>query len=193
MTDATDLLERPASRWSWWKARTLFLPTLAWNVLLGRVFRVRHWYDRITPDVWLGALPFPRDVSRLAELGINSVVNTCEEYAGPQSRYCELGIEQLRIPTVDFTHPHLSAVDQAVDFMQTRIAGGGKVYVHCKAGRGRSATVVACWLIATQGLDRRQAQALLTQRRPHVNRHLEERPVVIEFERRLRQRNRVCT
>ena len=187
MTAPLERFERPASRWSWLKARGLFWPTFSWNVLLGRLLRIRHWYDRVTPAVWLGALPCPRDVPRLAEMGITAVVNTCEEYSGPRAAYRRYGIEQLRIPTVDFTHPRLSDVTAAVDFMQSRIAGGGKVYVHCKAGRGRSATVVACWLMAAQGLNRDQAQALLLERRPHVNRHLADRPVVIEFERRLQR------
>ena len=39
--------------------------------------------------------------------GVRAVVNTCEEYVGPVAQYQHHGIEQLRIPTTDFTHPKL--------------------------------------------------------------------------------------
>jgi atypical dual specificity phosphatase len=166
------------------KARLFFLPTLGWNLLLGRVLATRHWWDEIDPTVWLGALPFRSDVKKLAQVGVTAVVNTCEEYAGPVAEYEKFGIRQLRIPTVDFTHPTLADVEKAVEFIENQRRNGGKVYVHCKAGRGRSATVVACWLIAAKGLNRQQAQRLLSERRPHVNPRIGDRPVVKEFESR---------
>jgi atypical dual specificity phosphatase len=66
------------------------------------------------------------------------------------------------LPTPDWTHsPTITGIRQAVHFIN-RLAvcdmcvsmdvfsfdGTGKsVYVHCKAGRSRSATVVACYLV----------------------------------------------
>jgi hypothetical protein len=38
-------------------ARTTFLPTLAYNVIMERV-SVRNWWDRIDKNMVLGALPF---------------------------------------------------------------------------------------------------------------------------------------
>jgi atypical dual specificity phosphatase len=168
------------------KARLLFVPTLLWNVLLGRLLRRRHWWDEIEPNVLLGALPFVSDVHNLAKAGVTAVVNTCEEAAGPESAYQKFGIRQFRIPTIDFTHPKLADVENAVKFIEVELAKGGKVYVHCKAGRGRSATVVLCWLLAARGMSRQQAQLHLNQCRPHVNPRIAERPVVIEFEKRRR-------
>lgn len=162
-------------------ARLLFVPTLLWNMLLGRLLRVRHWWDSVDEHVILGAFPFARDASRLQALGVRAVVNTCEEYAGPQAAYREAGIEQLRIPTIDFTPPSLADVEKAVQFMDEQIAQGKKIYVHCKAGRGRSATVVLCWLIANRQLTPEAAQAHLISSRPHVNRGLAQREVVRQF------------
>ncbi len=169
------------------KARLLFVPTLSWNILLGRALKLRHWWDEIDPAVVLGALPFGRDVPKLVASGVTAVVNTCEEYAGPVAAYERFGIRQFHMPTIDFTHPKLADVENAVEFIEKELEQGGKVYVHCKAGRGRSATVVACWLIAARGLSRHEAQRLLSQKRPHVNPHIADRPVVIEFESRRRR------
>lgn len=153
-------------------------------MLLGRWLRVRHWWDRIDDHVILGALPFARDVPRLAAEGVRAAVNTCEEYAGPLAAYAAAGIRQLHIPTTDFHPPRLEDIEQAVEFMRECAQRGETVYVHCKAGRARSATIVVCWLIATRGFDPHEAQLFVQQRRPHVNRQLAQRPVVQEFARR---------
>lgn len=58
------------------------------------------------------------------------------------------GVEQLRLSTVDLTGvPSLENLHRGVEFaLQHREQGTG-VYVHCKAGRSRSATLAAAYLI----------------------------------------------
>ena len=69
-----------------------------------------------------------------------------------------------------------------------RMAGANhSTYVHCKAGRGRSATVVMCWLIERHGLTPVEARERLESIRPHVNRVLDQRPVVLEFYERFQE------
>lgn len=175
---------------NWLYSRTVFYPTLFWNMALGRWLKTRNWWDEVDPHVVLGAFPFANDAELLAKIGITGVVNTCEEYAGPVDEYQKYGIEQFRMPTIDFTHPKIDDVIAAVEFIDATIAKGtsadqpGRVYVHCKAGRARSATVVICWLMKTRQICKEDAQQVINRARPHVNRHLCSRPVVIEFERR---------
>ena len=161
--------------------RLLFYPTLCWNVLLSRVLRVRRWRDRIDETVLLGALPFPSHAADLHAEGVRGVVNTCEEYGGPVAEYDRLGMTQLYIPTLDFQPPNLDELERAVEFIAGHRDRGEGVYVHCKAGRGRSTTVVLCWLIASQGLTPEEAQRLVEGKRPHVNHHIYLRPVVAGF------------
>ncbi len=167
----------------WLKARLLFYPTLAWNMLLGRWLKKRNWWDPIAPQVILGALPLASDVPKLAAAGVGAVVNTCEEYRGPQQAYKQWDIKQFYIPTVDFTHPSFEDVCKAVEFIDSQIQAKKSVYIHCKAGRGRSATVAICWLIKSRQITAEQAQIVLSEARPHVNQHLVERPVVRQFEK----------
>ncbi len=171
----------PSPRMSRFYAQSLFYPTLAWNYMLARIFNRRRWWDRIDPLVIVGAFPFGRDVEGLYREGVRAVVNTCEEYAGPIIQYERHGIEQLRIPTTDFTHPRLKDVEQAVDFVQRHVDAGDTVYIHCKAGRARSATVAICWLMKYRGYSMDEAQAELLNKRPHINPRLTERPVVRQF------------
>ncbi len=168
-------------------ARTIFYPTLAWNILHGRVLRRRNWWDSIDSQIILGALPFARDVPAMAELGVRGVVNTCEEYVGPTKAYARFGIEQHHMPTIDFTHPKFQDVCQAVEFIEQHAAKSQSIYIHCKAGRARSATVAMCWLIKSQQISAAQAQTWLLDKRPHVNAKLAFRPVVMEFEKKFRQ------
>ena len=167
--------------WQALKIKLIYYPTLFWNVLLGRWLKLRNWWDRIDDQMIIGALPFASDVPKLSHEGVTGVVNTCLEYPGPKEAYGEAGIEQHWMPTVDFTHPKLEDVERAVEFINRQTEQGGTVYVHCKAGRARSATVVMCWLIDAKGMTPGEAQKLLLEKRPHVNPHVESRPVVQKF------------
>lgn len=162
-------------------ARSVFYPTLAWNYTLARILGVRNWWDRIDEKVIVGAYPFASDVPAMHDQGVRAVVNTCEEYSGPQKEYAKFGIEQLHIPTTDFTHPRLEDVARAVEFVQDHVEAGDSVYIHCKAGRARSATVAICWLMKYRGLSMQAGQAKLLNARPHINPRLTERPVVQAF------------
>jgi len=162
-------------------ARSLFLPTFAWNYLLARVLHRRNWWDQVDPMVILGALPLKSDVKKLAKLDVHGVVNMCQEYPGPKKEYEKFHIQQLWLPTVDFNPPSLESVSKGVEFLHQKTTNNQRVYVHCKAGRARSATIVICWLVKHRGMSPEQAQAHLLACRPHVNPHLLDRPVVREY------------
>jgi atypical dual specificity phosphatase len=164
-----------------WLARLLFWPTFLWNYLLGRVLSIRHWWDQVDDGLWLGAVPLRGDAAKFKNLGITGVINMCQEYAGPLGEYREVGIEQLHLPTVDFHPPTLEMIRSGVDFIDSHIKRQGAVYVHCKAGRARSATVVLCYLVAHRGMSPVDAQRYLLEKRPHINPLIYERTVVKQF------------
>ena len=161
-----------------WQARLLYWPTLVYNYLLARVFKVRSWWNHVDKQVILGARPFRRDAKRLREAGVTGVVNMCEEYFGPMREYQRLGIEQLHLPTIDFTHPLEEHVEAGAAFIEKHVAKGGTVYVHCKAGRARSATIVLWWLVRYRHMTPAEAQAHLARYRAHINPRVYLRPVI---------------
>lgn len=161
-----------------WLARAIYLPTLGYNYLLGRVLGTRHWWDEVDQTLIIGARPFARDAASLQALGVTGVVNMCEECAGPKEAYERLGIEQLWLPTVDFNHPSEEFTERGADFIERHRQAGGRVYVHCKAGRARSATICLWWLVKYCGQTPQQAQATLLAARPHVNPAIYQRPVI---------------
>lgn len=75
------------------------------------------------------------------------MVNLCAEYAGPAAQYKALGMRQLRLPTTDHFEPQVEDLERAVQFIRAHQLQGQRVYVHCRAGHGRSAAVVLAWLL----------------------------------------------
>ena len=70
-------------------------------------------------------------------------------------------VEYLRLPITDHGLPEdPSVMDHILATLDRALAGGHVVYVHCRAGIGRSATVAGCWL-ANRRRDAAQAYAEL--------------------------------
>ena len=97
----------------------------------------------------------------LLDCGIRCVVNLMEPYerdhegllfrdyepvlkrltdGGPPVECCRMPIRDLDVPSPDFMVQILDRIDNALEEDQP-------VYIHCWGGRGRTGTVVGCWLI----------------------------------------------
>ena len=62
--------------------------------------------------------------------------------------WSSLGVELLHFNVGDYIHtPSVSELQQSVELIKKIAENGGSTYVHCKAGRTRSATVCAAYLI----------------------------------------------
>lgn len=62
----------------------------------------------------------------------------------------------LRMPVRDFSVPSPQGMAAILDVLDAALAEGHTVYVHCWGGKGRTGTVVGCWL-ARHGLASGQA------------------------------------
>lgn len=161
-----------------WLFRLTFWPTYGWHRLRRSVGLGRGWLCEIEPNLYLAALPTASDVAGLARRGVRAVINACEEYRGPVARYRQHGIEQLHLPMLDYAEPSAEQVERALAFLREHLGAGRGVLVHCKAGRGRSATLILCWLVAERRMEPELAQRALAALRPHVAPRLFRRAVV---------------
>lgn len=152
-----------------------FYPTLWYNILEIRWNPEYSWWNAIDDTIILGAFPYPEHARELYDLGVRAVVNCCEEFPGPLVEYERVGIEELRLPIPDYTPPTLEQVVTAISFIQSYKAVGQKVYVHCKAGKARSATIAFAYLY-TQGHTPDRCQSLLLEKRKQVSNNLFDRP-----------------
>lgn len=155
-------------------ARLFFYPTLVYNVLMEK-FSSRRWFDRVDQTIILGALPFRSMTSELVEMeNVRGVITMNEEYetkyfCNSAEEWRANGVEQIRLSTVDLTGvPSLEHIHQGVDFALKHQAQGTSVYIHCKAGRSRSATLAAAYLIRIHCWSPEMACNKLATVRPHV-------------------------
>ena len=159
----------------YWITVLLFWPT----VLLARL---RMWmspwsrrpYDRVNEALVLGAVPaFEADVNSLvARERVVAVVNCCREWdahSGANGVYERARLAALHLPTIDWDVPSLADMMTGVAFILAQSRRGGSVYVHCKAGRGRSTCVVLAYLCLAEGLSPREAHDAVASRRPHIS------------------------
>lgn len=57
------------------------------------------------------------------------------------------GVEQHIYPTLDFTPPSMESIQEGITVLEKQRAKKNTVYVHCKAGKGRSAVMATCYVI----------------------------------------------
>ncbi|WCJ42602.1 Phosphotyrosine protein phosphatases superfamily protein [Euphorbia peplus] len=152
-------------------ARILFYPTLFYNVFRNKIQPEFRWWDEVDQYLLLGAVPFPKDVPRLKQLGVGGVITLNEPYETlvPSSLYRAHGIEHLVIPTRDYLFaPSFVDIGRAVDFIHKNASYGRTTYVHCKAGRARSTTIVLCYLVEYKNMTPVAALEHVRSRRPRV-------------------------
>ncbi|XP_072278013.1 phosphatidylglycerophosphatase and protein-tyrosine phosphatase 1 [Pyxicephalus adspersus] len=167
--------------------RVLFYPTLLYNVVMEKISS-RKWYDRIDDTVILGALPF-RGMSEklIEEENVHGVITMNEEYetrllCHSSQQWEALGVEQLRLSTVDFTGvPTLENLQKGVEFVHRHQEKGHSVYIHCKAGRSRSTTMVAAYLIKRHKWEPDIATTFIANIRPHILIHSKQRQMLEMF------------
>ncbi|KAF3577096.1 hypothetical protein DY000_02029388 [Brassica cretica] len=165
-------------------ARALFYPTLVYNVVRNKVEAEFHWWDRVAQFILLGAVPFPSDVPRLKELGVCGVITLNEPYETlvPSSLYKSYCIDHLVIATRDYCFaPSMEAICQAVEFIHRNASLGKTTYVHCKAGRGRSTTVVICYLVQHKHMTPEEAYSYVKSIRPRVKLATSQWKAVLEY------------
>lgn len=108
-------------------------------------------------------------------------------FSNDAEKWREQGVEFLQLATTDiFEAPDQDKLYEGVTFINRflpadrKLSGvptdneqinSGSVYVHCKAGRTRSATLVGCYLMMKNGWSPEEAVKYMRSRRPHILLH----------------------
>lgn len=121
--------------------------------------------SQITPEIFVGPLVEGVGKDQLKELGIRYSINMQAEF--DDSTHGLALDNYLYLPTIDWEAPSLDHLYQGVEFIQNAVDDGGKVYIHCMGGLGRSPAMAAAYFIS-KGMTLEEALDLLVQGRPMV-------------------------
>lgn len=110
-------------------------------------------------------------------VGVNFFLNLTEADEYGLKSYHELlqseaasegyAVEHHRMTIPDFNTPSPAQMVQILDTIDTALAGGRVVYVHCFGGIGRTGTVIGCYLVR-HGLSGEAALAEIARLRQHT-------------------------
>jgi Dual specificity phosphatase, catalytic domain len=127
------------------RAKPLPLPNSYWVVP-----------DRVLAGEYPGAMDEATARTRLARLqeaGIDSFVDLTEEHELPPYRHLlPTGAEYLRCAIADTRVPNnVSQTRELLAAIRVALARGRGVYVHCRAGIGRTGLIIGCLLAEDEG------------------------------------------
>lgn len=166
---------------NWKKLR--YEMTLSRNIFLAALKgSQRKWWNHITPHIILGAIPLKNKDHQhklLTTANVGAVLSVVEPFeihnlgifsepVSP-SDWTDRQIDHLLIATPDFHPISLDQIDCGVEFMRAAIQQKKVIYVHCKAGRGRSTTMVICYLLKYEkAISVDEAFKAVKRLRPHI-------------------------
>lgn len=111
---------------------------------------------------------YPRTERALATLsgsGVRLLVNL-HERPHDQARLRRHDLREVHLPVKDFTAPSPGQVERGVDALLGAVAAGEAAAVHCGGGLGRTGTLLACYLVSSEGLGAGEAIRRVRALRP---------------------------
>ncbi len=143
-------------------------------------------FSWITPNLAVGGR-FPVEAAEhfATKLGVTHIVDVRVEDKDDEAVLKEHGITLLHLPTVDTRAISQDMLEDGVAWINQQLADGGRVYIHCAHGIGRS-VLLACCVLVSMGYSAQDALRLVKQKRRQAAPNQEQLNALVEFARRWR-------
>ncbi|MFL6417771.1 MAG: fused DSP-PTPase phosphatase/NAD kinase-like protein [Bryobacteraceae bacterium] len=114
-------------------------------------------FHQVTDRLFRGGQPSPQGLQELGALGIKQVIDLRER--GPATSFEEEQLKKLGIKYVNIPFRELSAPtdDQIKAVLKLLESGELSTFIHCRRGKDRTGTVIACYRIQHDGWDNQRA------------------------------------
>jgi protein-tyrosine phosphatase len=139
-----------------------YIVSLAYVKLLSDYGLKDRWNKINNFNIYLGMIPLEDTVDILMkECKPTSVITVLENFELQESSigkpinkayWKKNGIRNVTIPSPDFQRMELNTLIKSVWYLEKELINNEIVYIHCKAGVGRSATIVTGYIIKHTGL-----------------------------------------
>jgi len=119
------------------------------------------------------------DLDQLIAEGIGALV-TLTEHPLDGVIVREKGLRYLHLPIMDMTAPSMAQIDEAMEFVDAALSEAIPVALHCRAGLGRTGSLLACHLVR-RGESPDEAIAKVRRQRPGSVETLSQETAVSEY------------
>jgi atypical dual specificity phosphatase len=143
----------------------LSAPGNLWRKIHGAIAKKPTNFSWVIDDMLAGSgMPTSREeMEWVKENGIKAVVTLTED---PLPRPWVDGTDYLHVPIVNYSAPNMDDMDKAVDFIDKNLKNNRSTMVHCAAGRGRTGTILAAYMIKFKGMSAKSAVEKIRSIRP---------------------------
>jgi atypical dual specificity phosphatase len=104
------------------------------------------------------------DLCFLSEQSIRAILNLCHA-PHPPELLRKYHLITRHVPIADFSAPDFTQIERSVSFIERHVQLNEPVLVHCRAGYGRTGTILACYLVQ-RGMSPAQAISEVRHLRP---------------------------